>query len=475
MTLQNLIIFLSFQIFFTSIAFSYEQNDKTHRFVILGLGGRSQYLLLECLKYSKNIQVVAVCDDAAISSYQFFVNKLVQQRNPLLDSFKKCFSDVSLYSDTQEGLINLFKNHQNIDYILITSANYKHISHLTAACNYSSCKNIYIEKPLFRNFEEFNRFNIKKDIKILVGLTLRYATMTKIIVQKLLEHKKQLGNLRQVKAQESVRFCQGLTSFMMSWRRYISLSGGLLLEKCIHDLDLALFFISSYGFDPYAIDISTHTAHNFFKASHQKNILHEITHNTVLNKTLLGRELSPFQRLIPFTFSMNGNIDWSKTIDAIFKDFPLDDNFAHSDIIPDYHRVNAVLHSKMGKSIDFELEVQIGSLSPTTTRTMKFVFQNGDLEIDVMESIMKIKLHNGTQYKFDLQTNNNDHADGDEYIAQALLSMLPAEKYVAEFSDPVVQLATMIGLISEQQALLKDNGKKSLKKITDQWIVDSLA
>jgi len=454
----------------TGIIFLLAHSDSAFNIAILGLGGRSQYVLLECLQFNKNIRVVAIADDYAHDSLNFFLNKLQQRHDPLLQAYSDSYKHAAIYPDTQEGLQKLFATHTDLDMVFITSANYHHSRHLGATLTYSSCKNIYMEKPLFKDLQEFTKYKLAGQEKdILIGLTLRYSSMAGIVVQNMQAYKTQLGRLQRVRAWERVKFCQGLTAFMMSWRRYISLSGGLLLEKSIHDLDLALFFISSLGIDPQEINVTTTSSHAFFNQSHKKNILHEMLHNDVLKKTLIGREFSPFQRFISFSFDQAGNIDWPLTLDAIFRGFPDDDTFDHADIIPDYHKLSALLMMPDGNSVDFELEVDLGGLRVQTERGMKFEFEGGHVTIDVMESMMKIILDENKVYQFDLKTNQSDHADGDAYIAQAILGILPQGQYNATFCDPIVQLATIMSLVSEQQSLSKKSTSTRLRKLGNQW------
>ncbi len=468
---KNYFILLFSLLFISENVFSSEPKSCEFKMAILGLGSRSQFVLLDCLKFNKNIQVVAVCDDHAVDSFTFFVNTLKKRKNPLLNDYKNIFNVVSIYPDNEEGLKELFKNHTDIDMVFLTSANYKHLRHLQAIQNYCSCKKIYMEKPLFRSLDEFTNFQLESDADILIGLTLRYSSMSRIVVKRLLEFKNQLGTLQRVQASECVRFYQGLTSFMMSWRRHISLSGGLLLEKCIHDLDLALFFIHALGINPQEITIKTETFHNFFNKSNKNNILNEILHNDTLKPTLIDRHFSHFQRFIPFFFDQHGNIDWSIILDAIFQDLPDDDNFDNVDIIPDSHRLYSTIKTLNSNVIDLDLEVDLGGFRPKTERGMNFVFEYGNVAIDVMQSSMKISLHDGTVHEFDLQTNNSDHADGDEYIARAILGIPVKNQYIATFDDPIVQLANMMALVSEKQSLLKDKKEWSLRKSTNNWVV----
>jgi predicted dehydrogenase len=463
---------LFLQLSFFGTIFTSQENERAYRIAIVGLGERSNHLLWECLQISKNVQVVAICDDRATDSINFFANKLSKRNDTVLDAYRKCVHGAALYPDTQEGIQQFFANHQDVDWVFLTSPNYKHFRHLNTALETSACRNLYLEKPLFKDLNEFNSFDPKNnDANILIGLTLRYATMTKIVAQKLQEYKDQLGELQRVNAWERVRFCQGLTSFLMSWRKYISLSGGMLLEKSIHDLDLAFFFIQSLGIDLQEIHVSTESAHRYFKQSQKERILQELLHNDALKPTLVGRELAQFQPVVSFSFDHTGAIDWAAVLDDIFKNIPNDEAIESSDIISDYHKLSAVFKTADNKSINFELEVDLGGFRPETQRGMKFVFEHGEVIIDVMESVMHITVPGNIIHTFDLQTNNSDHADGDEYIAQALLGVLAKGQNVATFNDPVVQLASVMGVVSERQSLLKDGKDTVVKKMGNRWSI----
>ena len=74
-------------------------------------------------------------------------------------------------------------------------------------------------------------------------------------------------------------------------------------------------------------------------------------------------------------------------------------------------------------------------------------------------------------HEFDLQTNYSAHANGDEYIAQAILGSSSKDQFVATFDDPIVQLANLMGLVSERQSLTKEYKKACLKKQANQWTI----
>ncbi len=439
-----------------------------HTIAVLGLGGRSQFMLLECLQCRQNIRVVAVCDDHGNESLNWFARNTLQRRATpsLVQAYAKIFERASLYPDTEDGIKKMFKDNPQIDTVFITSSNDKHFQHLNAVLAYSDCKNIYIEKPLFRTLDEFQRFSAAahKDVTISVGLTLRYAQMTKIITDTLQEHREQLGALQKMKSWERLSFGHGLTIIMMNWRRFISQSGGLLLEKSIHDLDLGLFFMRAAGFEPQEIVINTQAEHRLFKKSQKKKLLRTVAEDRDLQESLVRWIGIPFQRVVPFIADKDGYLDIAGTIEKVFEDFPDNDNFKKSDIIPDHQVLSASCKNASGASVDFELEVDMSGLRTKAERGIRFEFERGTVVVDIMESIMTVTTHDGTMRTIDLQTNNSMHAGGDAYIAQLLLGVLPDRHYRATFNDETVQLATFMGLICEQQAIGKRKQGARIKK-----------
>jgi hypothetical protein len=426
-----------------------------HTIAILGLGGRSQYLLLECMQRNSKVRVVAVCDDHGRESLHWFASSLQRNASPLfVQAYRKVFEKTYLYPDTQEGIKQLFKEHPQVDTVFITSSNDKHLKHLNAVLSYSECKHIYIEKPLFRTLEELQNFKVEKDdVTISVGLTLRYANMTKIIVDALHEYQTQLGALQKIKSWERLNFGHAMTIIMMNWRRHISLSGGLLLEKSIHDLDLGLFFMHALGVDPEEVLINTEVAHRFFKKSQKKKILKSVAGDEQLRGMIAGWSGVAFQRSINFVADKQGYVDVAGTIEKVFEGFPDNDNFTNSDIIPDYHKLTATCKTGAGNSVAFELEVDLGGLRLQSERGIQFEFERGTVLVDIMNSVMTITMKNGSFVERDLHTNNSGHAGGDAYIAQLILGVLPENRYRATLKDDVVQLATLMGLVSEKQAV----------------------
>ena len=440
------------------------------RVSVLGLGSRIQGLLLNCLQLEKEtgktLKVVAVCDNYGQESFESFVKRF--QGYAFAEKYRRIFENAKFYSDSEEGLAKLFQEHPKIDRILIASANDRHLTHLQAAVDKSGCKQIFMEKPLFRNLDEFESFkSTRDDLTIHVGLTLRYAAMTRIVTSKLREYRHALGKLQKVSSWEHVNFAHAMTIIMMNWRRLNSLSGGLLLEKCVHDLDLALVFMKAVSFVPEKLSIETQSDHRLFKKSNQDKLLNQLFVSPEHRSALKRWEERTWQRMIHFAYTDSGQISWKKTLENFFKDFPADDDFTNSDIIPDYQRLTA----KMNDSVDYELEVKLTD-ELSTKRGVKMVFEKGVVDIDIMRDLLQIKTRSGHSFACDLQTGGSCHADGDLYVALTILGVLPENYPRARFNDPEVQLSTLMGAVSEYQAQGKKPRVVTLTKVGEQWRID---
>ncbi len=443
---------------------------------VFGLGGRVQDVLTECVQLKeetgKSIQVVAICDNCAEESYQFFIkNRLPQQ---LLADYAHMFDKKVVYPDTDEGIEELFRDHPNLDRIFITSPNHRHYVHLNAALTRSACKTIYLEKPLFRTLKEFDYFNHDlSERTIHVGLTLRYALITKLVAENLRKYKPELGKLQKVHSWEHVNFGHGLSIIMMNWRRYQSLSGGLLLDKSVHDLDLALYFMEAVGVRPEAFSISTEARHDFYKNSNKQNIVDRLLIDKGLQKNVERWESVPWERRVNFGYDPQGAIDWTQSMDNFFSDFPEKDDFSSSDIIPDSHTVTSKIQTESGDCVDFKLDLKLNGFATETQRGCRLLFENGEVEVDMESSKMVIQIKAKEPLEINLNTRGVRHAGGDVYVAHTVLGTLPEGNLSAEFSNPSVQISTIMGLVSEHQALHHLKDELLVRKNNGHWVVES--
>lgn len=396
--------------------------------VIMGYGGRAQWLFMRCLEEHPDLKILAICDDQAEECLDFSRRECAFH---LRERYEKAIQGVKLYPDSLEGIEAMFLEHLDPNLIWITSRNDRHFTHLTQTLKYSQCPKIFMEKPLFRTLQEWKDFDSTLALgkEIIIGLNLRYATMTSIIEEQLKLYKESLGPLYHIKAWEHLGFSHALHSFVLGTRRYRNLWGGLLLEKSIHDIDLALFFVSATGFWPLKMEISTKAEHQFFT---QENL------TTIL--------------------SYCDNLELKKRIETLLiQEYPFSTQKASFHLIPDYHLLSATLIGEEGRKVGFEIETDMSAYRSVMQRGLCLSFEKGKVLIDIMKSSMTITLQDQTTLTFDLHTLQSDHADGDQYVVHAILhEEMPKNHHKVTFFDPVVQLANEIALISEEQIHTND-------------------
>lgn len=442
---------------------------------IFGLGGRAQEVLVECVRLEqetgKSIRVVAICDDHAKESYDFYVkNRLPRE---LTAPYARVFESENIYPDTEEGIAALLENHPDVDRVFITSPNNRHAIHLQAVLDGSQCKNIYIEKPLFRTIEEFSHFNHNLgDRNIQVGLTLRSAKITSVAVEHLKTYKSSLGKLRKVHSWEHVNFGHGLSIIMMNWRRYTSLSGGLLIEKSVHDLDLACFFMEAVDVHPKSVSITTDARHDFYKKSNKQLIADRLLTDSDVRNCAERWDRFPWQRVVNFSYDNQHKIDWQETMNHFFEEFPEDDNFDASDIIPDTQRVRTQIQTTSGDTVAFDLDLKLNGFATQSERGCRLSFEKGEVEIDMQNSKMQVLIKDKPALEIDLNMRGMGHAGGDVYVAHGILGTLPPGSFKAQFSDPSVQLSSMMGLVSEYQALHSLADPLQITMTEGRWVCD---
>ncbi|WP_298981969.1 Gfo/Idh/MocA family oxidoreductase [uncultured Roseibium sp.] len=128
---------------------------------------------------------------------------------------------------------------ENLDLLMIGSPNFMHLDHLRAALQ-SDVPYIFCEKPVVVSEEEtFELLSLMKANdgakRVLVGLVLRYSPLYTELRRSL--DNGQIGKVVSIEAAEHIGPYHG-SFFMRDWRRYEKNSGGFMLEKCCHDLDL---------------------------------------------------------------------------------------------------------------------------------------------------------------------------------------------------------------------------------------------
>jgi len=132
----------------------------------------------------------------------------------------------------------------DIDWVIVGTPNYLHKEHIISA--FENGKNVFSEKPIATTVEDciaINEAHKKSGKLFATGFTLRYAPHYRKI-KNLLEEGI-IGDIISFEFNECVPPNHGGHIAKDEWRRYEKLSGGHMLEKCCHDLDLANWMTNS--------------------------------------------------------------------------------------------------------------------------------------------------------------------------------------------------------------------------------------
>lgn len=184
---------------------------------VIGLGDRAAYLAKVFSAQIPNFEVVAHADPAPVT-----IEALKQSGTPI----------GSYYADHSAMLAQ-----EKLDLVLVGSPNHLHLQHIGDSLRAGA--RVFAEKPvvisedqsleLLGLLREFGRDSV------MIGLVLRYAPIIKDLRAQLSGGA--LGEIMSIEAAEHIAPEHG-AFFMRDWRRRVELSGGFLLEKCCHDLDI---------------------------------------------------------------------------------------------------------------------------------------------------------------------------------------------------------------------------------------------
>jgi predicted dehydrogenase len=135
------------------------------------------------------------------------------------------------------GSLEALLANEELDLLMVGSPNRMHLDHIRAGLDHGI--KIFTEKPVVTT--EAETLELARLIaehgadKIMVGLVLRYAPL--YVDLRKAQKEGVLGEVVSIEACEHIAPYHG-AFFMRDWRRYGEYSGGFLLEKCCHDLDL---------------------------------------------------------------------------------------------------------------------------------------------------------------------------------------------------------------------------------------------
>lgn len=153
--------------------------------------------------------------------------------------FKEIYgnSNTCTYTDYRKML----NHHSDVDGIIITTPNYTH-EEIAIEC-FKVCKNILLEKPVSITPKlclSILRAAKSYSAKVTLGYVLRYAPFYQSLQIALENHS--FGVAQTITAEELVDK-DTTRMFAVGWRNNSSLSGGLMIEKCCHDMDIFYYLL----------------------------------------------------------------------------------------------------------------------------------------------------------------------------------------------------------------------------------------
>lgn len=172
--------------------------------------------------------------------------RLVAIADPSADkraAFAEMFAAEGALPTGYEDGLELLENEQ-LDAVVVTSPNYQHVPYANAAMSRSLP--VMLEKPVATTVDDmatlWDAYENRPGGQVVVGFVLRYTPFYSRI-REIIESGR-LGEILSIQTDENLG--TGLTMVQYrGWRQDTSLSGGWMLEKCCHDMDILSYLLGS--------------------------------------------------------------------------------------------------------------------------------------------------------------------------------------------------------------------------------------
>jgi predicted dehydrogenase len=361
---------------------------------IFGCGGRILNLLNNDLPKILDDYKIDISEFKIVAIYDPMIHYLISILGDKFSNFKRMISDTKLYIENEEKVYD----ENDFDVSIIASRNDVHFSSLILANKYH--KNIFCEKPIVNSIEQISslidNFKLRNNkLFFQTGLTLRYSK----ICTEAKKYLSQIGNLLHVDGCELLNIGHGGQIIMKNWRRSKSISGGLGLEKCIHDYDLIFHFIESvFMIKIDNVEIKSTAQNTFWIPSRREEIMAKIESDKELSESYHKWDKRIFQRVVedPFEYS--------------------------PDLIPDQQQVEFKI-----KDIIINFDISIGSFRTKTERIYHFFGTKGDCIIDMVKLTITLLLRDQDPQYIELlekDTYSDSHAGGDYFVMKQLIDLM---------------------------------------------------
>lgn len=345
--------------------------DKKIGIGVIGCGTRMKYLL-KLLLDKRKYKIIALYD----------INKKA------IRDFKKLFNEKLKIHNSYRLLVE----DKDIDWIFIGSWNSAHKEQIITAFNAN--KHVFCEKPIAISIKECKEIKkaYKKNLKFLIGYPFRFSPHYRKI-KKIIE-KEKIGKIVSMEFNETLPFEHGL-AIMTDWRRFTKYSGGHILEKCCHYIDLANWLNESL-----VKKVASFGSLNFFKSE-----------NSYIFEKLKKEEK---HRKSPFITE---------------KDI-VDNQVV---IIEYYNGVHAVFHTNCSSSIP--------------ERRMYICGTEGAIRADVLTGKIEVKsILEEEKIEIFSETARESHGGGDKFLIKELIKMMETDYAQNTIDDAIKSAITAIAI-----------------------------
>jgi len=153
-----------------------------------------------------------------------------------IENAKKEFPNAKLCTTSLEMIGNVA---YDVNLFMVCSINCAHLEHCKFAAQFT--KNIFCEKPLCidrQQLQELKTLVEENKLNFMTGFVLRHSPF----YQKIKSLTFSLGTILTMEVHDNLHHGHG-AHIINNWRRYKALSGGHLVEKCVHVFDLINWYV----------------------------------------------------------------------------------------------------------------------------------------------------------------------------------------------------------------------------------------
>lgn len=341
-------------------------------------------------------------------------HKIIGIYDPNFDSSKDYqgeFKNIKIYDD----YISLIKN-TKIDWIFIGSWNCFHKNHIIDSLKAN--KNIFCEKPLAVNLKEcleIKRASRNFNKNFLISYPLRYS-FHYLYIKDLIK-KGRIGKIISLEFNDTLHFNHG-AFIMTDWRRFNKNSGGHLLEKCCHDIDIVNWITESK-----AKKVSSFGGLEFFKPDN----------SYLYNKIKSKKEIIFNKKIIPNPFISKKDIIDNQVVIMEFE-----------------NKIRATFHTNCN------------SLIPE--RRIYLCGTEGTIRANLLEGKIEYKRFD-SEKKFTKVFNKKmreSHGGGDKHLVEELSKVMKRKKKRNDLNDALKSAITCLAIEEAMQ-------KSKVIKIKSLW------